>query len=111
MSYGLTPPIPPPPSNLLSVHFAYIVAFRLNGPPTAYKDFYSELQNYDAWLNYIPNFWIVMTRMPMVTVAASLRSKIRTTDWLMVMPAKGPIDGWLPESAWDWASKHLKREW
>jgi hypothetical protein len=101
----------PPLDGLLSTQFAYIVAFRFNGPPPAYEDFYKELKAYDAWFSYTPNFWIILTRVPLVDVAASLRSKIRTTDWLIVMPAKGPVDGWLPKRAWDWLNNNLQREW
>jgi hypothetical protein len=104
-------PLPERPSRLLSIPFAYIVAFRFTGPPVAYQDFYKELQTYDNWFNYTPNLWIVVTRVPMVDVTANLRSKIRTTDWLMVMPAKGPVDGWLPEAGWNWLNANLKREW
>ena len=110
MTYGLTPP-PLPPSSLLINQFAYIVSYRFTGPTNAYNDFYETLRSYDDWFNYTPNLWIIKTRIPMVNVAALLRSKIRTTDWLMVMPAKGPVDGWLPQAAWDWLNKNLNNEW
>jgi|SRR6266446_10830629 len=103
--------VPSTPSNLLPIHFAYIIAYRFTGPPMAYEDFYATIKNYDAWFNYTPNLWIVLTKIPMATVADSLRSKIRTADWLIVMPAKGPVDGWLPEQAWKWVNDNLKREW
>ena len=110
MSSELMPPFLTP-RRLLTSQFAYIVAFRFTGPITAYGDFYGELKGYDAWFSYTPNLWIVLARVPLVDVAASLRSRIRTTDWLMVMPAKGPVDGWLPEPAWQWLNNNLKREW
>lgn len=105
--------LPPQPlqSSLLSVPFAYVVAFSLNGPPPAYRDFFQELKQCDLWFNYVPGVWIVITRMTMVDLTVRLRGKIRITDRLMVMPAKGPVDGWLPREAWEWLNENLLREW
>jgi hypothetical protein len=109
---SLVPPIPKPSAPaLLPRHAAYVVAFTLNGPPLGYTDFIDELRECDGWFNYIPGFWIVLTRRPIHEFAASLRQKIRTSDWLVVMPAKGPVDGWLPKPGWDWVNKHLTNEW
>jgi hypothetical protein len=110
MSY-LLPPFPDTSSTLLNTYYAYAVSYRFTGPPEAYEDFYTTLKNYDAWFNYTPNFWIVVTKIPMSTVASQLRSKIRTSDWLMVMPAKGPVDGWLPKAGWEWLNSRLMNEW
>ena len=109
---SVVPPIAMPPVPvLLRRHVAYVVAFSLNGPPAGYTDFIEELQQCDGWFNYIPGFWIVMTRRPMREFANSLRMKIRTSDWLVVMPAKGPADGWLPKEGWEWITKHVPNEW
>src|SRR5436305_391216 len=111
---GLLPP-PPRFSNeeafLLNRPWAYIVSFSLNGPADAYRDFLQELEQCDNWFNYIPGFWIVVTRLPLVRLADSLRRKIRTGDWLIVMPAKGPADGWLPPVAWQWIENNVPKEW
>src|SRR6266446_2569237 len=98
---GLLPPFQTE-ETLLIRPWAYIVAFTLQGPANAYPDFIQELQKCDNWFNYIPGFWIVVTRLTLPDLAARLRRKIRTGDWLIVMPAKGPADGWLPKIAWEW---------
>lgn len=100
-----------PAETLLTRPFAYIVAFTLQGPIEAYQDFFVELQSGENWFNYIPGIWIVVSRRSMVYLTASLRAKIRVGDWLMVMPAKGPVDGWLPPQAWAWLNQNLPREW
>ena len=105
---GLLPPVP---TELLVRQWAYIVVFTLNGPPGVYPDFFQELQDCDNWFNYIPGFWIVVTRLPLATLAGRLRRKIRTGDWLIVMPAKGPADGWLPKIAWEWIDNNVPKEW
>jgi hypothetical protein len=87
------------------------VAFTLRGPTTAYPDFFNALREYDDWFNYIPGLWIIVTTKALVTVASELRSRIRTTDWLIVMPAKGPVDGWLPEVAWNWINSKIPNKW
>jgi hypothetical protein len=104
-------PFNPPTEFLLDNHFAYVICFALHGPQTAYADFLQEMQEFDAWLHYVDNAWIVLSRRPLVSISSSLRSKIRTGDWLMVMPAKGPVDGWLPRDAWDWINRHIPKEW
>lgn len=109
---SLLSPIPKPPGPiLLTRHVAYVVAFSLNGPEEAYSDFIGELRECDGWFNYIPGFWIVLTRRTLVDLAVSLRAKIRTTDWLVVMPAKGPVNGWLPKAGWVWISEYVPNEW
>ena len=109
---SLLPPIPMPPiPALLPRHAAYIVAFTLHGPLEAYSDFIAEIKQCDGWWNYIPGFWIVLTRRPMTEFTASLRAKIRIGDWLVVMPAKGPADGWLPKDGWNWFNKNIPNEW
>lgn len=112
MGSSLTPP--PPmlmPPVLFTRDWAYIVAFRLTGPSEAYKDFFQLLKSYDNWFNYTPNFWIIVTKKALMTVANELRPKIRTVDWLIVMPAKGPADGWLPENGWNWLVENVPRDW
>ena len=109
---SLLGPIPNSSENfLLPRHAAYVVAFSLSGPPEAYADFIQELMECDGWFNYIPGFWIVLTRKTLVEFAGILRAKIRTSDWLVVMPAKGPADGWLPKAGWEWLQKHVPKEW
>lgn len=101
----------PPLERLLTRPFAYIVAFRFTGPSEAYQDFYKQLKACDDWFSYTPNMWVVVTRFALADLSAILRSKIRTADWLIVMPAKGPADGWLPKVAWDWLNSRLPPEW
>jgi hypothetical protein len=96
---------------LLATPYAYIVAFRLTGPSEAYQDFYKLLKDSDEWFSYTPNMWIVTTRISLIDLSAGLRAKIRTADWLIVMPAKGPADGWLPAAGWEWLNRILPREW
>ncbi len=100
-----------PEEHLLPNPFAYIVSFSLGGPIGAYEDFFQELKQCDNWFNYIPGFWVVITRLPLVILADQLRRKIRTGDWLIVMPAKGPADGWLPFVAWQWLNENVPKEW
>ncbi len=109
---GLMPPIKLPTEEELLVRpWAYIVAYTLNGPDGVYPDFFQELKDCDNWINYIPGFWIVITRLPLATLAGRLRRKIRIGDWLIVMPAKGPADGWLPRVAWEWIANNVPKEW
>jgi hypothetical protein len=47
----------------------------------------------------------------LVELAAVLRSHIYTDDRLIVMPAKGPFDGWLTNDAWEWLNLNVPKEW
>ena len=98
-------------SVLLANPYPYVVAFSLSGPYEAYKDFFALINSCDAWCNYMPGVWLILSRLPLPSLSSALRQKIRTTDRLMVMPAKGPIDGWLPEEGWTWIGKHIPNLW
>ena len=39
-----------------------------------------------------------------------LRALIFESDRLLILPAKGPADGWLPTDAWTWIAQHAPRE-
>jgi hypothetical protein len=104
--------IPPPTDASLLPHpFAYVVTYELKGPPVLYQDLFTYLRASDAWCHWVRDTWLVLRREPLVTLANDLRGKINQGDWLMVMPAKGPVDGWLPKEAWEWIHQHLPREW
>jgi hypothetical protein len=40
-----------------------------------------------------------------------LRPLIFQPDRLLIMPAKGPADGWLAPDAWKWVDTNVPREW
>jgi hypothetical protein len=40
-----------------------------------------------------------------------LRPLIFQPDRLLIMPAKGPADGWLAPDPWKWVDTNVPREW
>src|SRR5580765_7526093 len=82
---------------LLPGNFAYIVCYKLTLPEENYGNLLQELTDKSyRWMHFIPNVWLVLRRETLVDLAQLLRACILGSDWLLVMPAKGPGDGILP---------------
>lgn len=90
---------------------AYIVSLGLTEPSQRYEPLYAVLRQSPKWFNYMSGTWIVVRQETLVDFAAKIRPLIFTNDRLLVMPAKGPGDGWLPKDAWDWINNEVPREW
>jgi hypothetical protein len=95
----------------LSMPYAYIVAYDLKGDVVHYAKLWRELEQSYNWFHYLSSMWIVMRQETLVELAAVLRSHIYTDDRLIVMPAKGPFDGWLTNDAWEWLNLNVPKEW
>ena len=116
---GLTPPpsFPLVPRSrlgnpLLPGNYAYMVCYKLSWPEENYVNLIAELKDQSfRWMHFIPNVWFVLRRETLVDLAALLRACILASDWLIVMPAKGPADGILPVEGWNWIKEFIPREW
>ena len=90
---------------------AYLVSYDLNGPVPSYERFFNELKQSVNWWHYLNSTWIVVRYESLVELAPKLRGLIFNNDRLLIVPAKGPADGWLPKDAWDWINTNVRREW
>ena len=86
---------------------AYLVSYDLRQPVEKYEPFFSELKNSINWWHYLDSTWIVVRYDTLADLAPKLRPLIFNTDRLIIMPAKGPADGWLPSSAWQWITARV----
>ena len=91
--------------------YAYLVSYDLRNSPGSYEPLFNELQRSVSWWHYLDATWIVVRYEPLAELAPKLRGLIFTNDRILIMPAKGPADGWLPKDAWDWISSKVPREW
>src|SRR5258708_14143875 len=105
MSYN--PPLPPPPyipglSLHPTVRHLYVVIFEQKGilPFHDYTKFYTELYSQQGWFHFISNMWIVSKTETIPQLQEKLRAHIKTQDWLVIMPAVGPLGGSLAQEAW-----------
>ena len=90
---------------------AYLVSYDLKSPVGTYEPFFNELKQSAHWWHYLNATWIVVRYETLAELAPKLRGLIFADDRLVVMPAKGPADGWLPRDAWDWIEGKVPREW
>src|SRR5713226_2959641 len=90
---------------------AYIISYDLKQPVAKYTPLLQELQRSDKWAHFLTNTWIVLRTETLVELAPKLRGLMFATDRLLIMPAKGPPDGFLPEEAWKWIDENVPREW
>ena len=95
----------------LSTPFAYIVTYDLKQPVEKYAPFFDELRRSYKWSHYIENTWIVLRHDALVELRPKLLPLIFQSDRLLIMPAKGPADGWLPQDAWQWIKENVPNEW
>ena len=91
--------------------FAYIVCYDLKESIEKYKPFFDELKRSHQWWHFLTSTWIVLRYEALIELAPKLRPLIFQNDRLLIQPAKGPSDGWLPKDAWEWLEKNLPREW
>ena len=95
----------------LQTPYAYIICYDLKEPPQQYEPFFNELKSSTQWWHYLNSTWIVVRYDMLVDLGPKLRPLIFANDRLLIMPAKGPADGWLPKDAWDWISARVPRAW
>ena len=95
----------------LRAPFPYIVCYDLKGSPLGYKPFVEELRNSVRWWHYLENTWIVFLYETLVELQRILAPRIYTQDRLLILPAHGPAEGYLPKEAWEWINEHLPRDW
>ena len=91
--------------------FAYIVCYQLNQPADKYTKLFDELKRSHLWWHYLPTTWIVLRHDALVELRPKLLPLIYQGDYLLIMPAKGPADGWLPADAWTWIRTNVPKEW
>jgi hypothetical protein len=91
--------------------FAYLISYDLKQSADKYAPFIAEIQKSERWWHFITNTWVVLRRDALVELSAKLRPLIFQTDQLLIMPAKGPADGWLPPEAWKWINDYIPKEW
>ena len=94
----------------LSEPFAYVVSFDASNP-SALERMNLELKSSVRWCHHLPSTWIVLRYETLNELSAKLRGMIPKEGRLLVMPAMGPADGWLPNEVWDWVNKYLPRAW
>ncbi len=91
--------------------FAYIVTYDLKQPVEKYTPFFDELRKSYKWSHYIGNTWLVLRHDALIELRPKLLPLIFQTDRLLIMPARGPADGWLPEDAWQWIKENVPNQW
>jgi len=91
--------------------YAYIVTYEATQSPELYQPLYDELMRSHKWFRYMTNTWIVLRYEAIVDLQKKLVPLIFKPDRLLILPAKGPGVGWLPQPAWDWINQNVPNEW
>jgi hypothetical protein len=87
---------------------AYIASYDLKKPGQDYKDLIAELKNSPKWWHYLESTWLLVRNESSVdSVAAALKRHMDDNDRLLVMNARRPAGGWLPQEAWDWINENI----
>ena len=91
--------------------YAYIVTYEMSQPIERYQPFFTELMHSHKWFRYMTNTWIVLRHDTLQETSDKLLPLVFNTDKILIMPAKGPALGWLPQPAWDWLNANVPKEW
>jgi hypothetical protein len=95
----------------LQTPFAYIVCYDLKQPLDSYQRLFDELKRSPQWWRYLTSTWIILRYEALVELGPKLRPLIYQGDSLLILPAKGPADGWLAKEAWQWIQTNVPNEW
>lgn len=95
----------------LDFPYAYIITYDLKQPADKYVPLFDELRRSDKWWHFMTGTWLVLRKDALVELGPKLRAFIFQSDRLLIMPAKGPADGWLPAEAWTWIQENVPKEW
>lgn len=96
---------------LLPSPFAYMVSYDLKQPAYRYTPLFDELKRSDKWAHHLTSTWIVLRRELLADLGAKLTPLIFQGDLLLITPAKGPAQGWMPMDAWTWIGENVPQEW
>ena len=85
-----------------------LVTFALRNKEKDYDSFFVALRgNASQWLHYIDGTFIVLTPYSPDDLILKLVPHFEPTDSVIILPVTRPINGWMPEHAWDWITKCL----
>ncbi len=59
------------------------------------------------WWHHFTSTWLVVTDQSTEELAGNILPLLDKQDRLLVVKLAADYQGWLPERAWDWITKHL----
>ena len=85
-----------------------LVTFALRNPRKDYDSFFVTLRgNAQQWLHYIDSTILVFTPYSADELTRKLLPHFENTDSILVVPVTQPINGWLPQEAWNWITERI----
>ena len=80
-----------------------LVSFALRNAQRNYDSFFVTLRGNSAqWLHYIDSAVVVYTPYSPDDLITRLIPHFEATDSVIIVPVTRPLNGWLPQEAWDW---------
>jgi len=85
-----------------------LVTFALRNPQRDYDSFFVTLRGNSAqWLHYIDSTIVVYTPYSPDALITRLMPHFERTDSVLIVPITSPINGWLPQEAWNWITERM----
>jgi hypothetical protein len=87
----------------------YIICYQLTAFFWNYNKLFEELKRSLNWCHYLDRTWIVIRTEELHELSELLIPFIypHLNDRLLIMPARGPAAGMLPQEAWDWITTNI----
>lgn len=90
---------------------AYVVTIDRKTLLANYKPLTDALQASYKWWHYLDNTWIILRYDSLIELQDVLVPLIFTNDRLLILPARGPAAGWMPQDAWTWIRENVPSLW
>jgi hypothetical protein len=88
---------------------AYIVCYDLKAFSWNYNKLFDELNRSLGWWHFLDRTWIIIRNESLEELSTLLLPLIyqNVNDSILIMPAKGPAAGMLPQEAWEWIRQNV----
>ena len=85
----------------------YVVSYDLRQARRNYSGLIEELRKSPSWWHFMESTWLISTSENADQVFARVKPHVDDDDYLLIVQARRPYQGWLPKEAWDWINQQV----
>lgn len=85
----------------------FVVSYEFRKRRPEHKRFFEALQVSQGWWHFIESTWLIETNETAEELSERLSPFLHRDDFLLIIQAVQPYQGWLPKEAWDWIQERL----
>lgn len=85
----------------------FAVTYEFGKRRPEHKRFFKELEASQGWWHFIESTWLIETNETPEELNDRLSRFLYEDDFLLIIQAIPPYQGWLPKEAWNWIQERL----